>query len=161
MTDKEGPMHCDVVICAEGANSVLAEKSGLKKKPLPNEMVTGVKEVIALPQEVIEDRFSLTENSGVAIEYFGNAVQGMVGGAFIYTNKESISAGISCSIHDFQEKKINPNDLLEHFKKHPCIRNLLRGGETVEYSAHMIPEYGYDKLPELVTDGLILIGDSA
>ena len=161
MTDKEGPMYADVVICAEGANSLLAEKVGLKKKPSPDEMVTGVKEVIALPKEVIEDRFSLSDSSGVAIEFFGNAVKGMVGGAFIYTNKESISVGLSCSIHDFSKKKVNPNDLLDHFKNHPCVKNLIRGGETVEYSAHMIPEYGYDKLPEVVSNGLILVGDTA
>src|SRR4030067_2906786 len=75
MTDKEGPMNADVVICAEGANSLLAEKLGLKKKPSPDEMVTGVKEEIALPKEVIEDRFSLSDSSGVAIEFFGNAVK--------------------------------------------------------------------------------------
>ena len=160
-TDKEGPMFADIVICAEGANSLLAEKSGLKKKPEPNEMVTGVKEVIALPREVIEDRFALAGDSGVAIEYFGDAVQGMVGAAFIYTNKDSISVGISCSISDFSKKQMNPNDALEHFKKHPCVKNLIRGGETIEYSAHMIPEYGYENLPKLVTYGLILVGDSA
>ncbi|HKZ56655.1 MAG TPA: FAD-dependent oxidoreductase [Thermodesulfovibrionales bacterium] len=160
-TDKEGPMFADIVICAEGANSLLAEKSGLKKKPEPNEMVTGVKEVIALPREIIEDRFALAGDSGVAIEYFGDAVQGMVGAAFIYTNKDSISVGISCSISDFSKKQMNPNDALEHFKKHPCVKNLIRGGETIEYSAHMIPEYGYENLPKLVTDGLILVGDSA
>src|SRR3990172_2641635 len=160
-TDKEGPMYADIVICAEGANSLLAEKSGLKKKPEPNEMVTGVKEVIALPREIIEDRFALAGDSGVAIEYFGNAVQGMVGAAFIYTNKDSISVGISCSISDFSKKQMNPNDALEHFKKPPCVKNLIRGGETIEYSAHMIPEYGYENLPKLVTDGLILVGDSA
>jgi len=161
MTDKEGPMYADVVICAEGANSLVAEKAGIKKKPEPHDMVTGVKEVISLPPEVIEDRFGVAGNEGVAIEFFGKAVDGMVGGAFIYTNKDSLSVGISCSITDFTSKKVNPNDVLDSFKEHPAVKNLLRGGETIEYSAHMIPEFGYDKLPELVGDGIILVGDTA
>ncbi|RMF93819.1 MAG: FAD-dependent oxidoreductase [Candidatus Schekmanbacteria bacterium] len=161
VTDKEGPMYADVVICAEGANSLIAEKAGLKKKPEPHDMVTGVKEVIALPSAVIEDRFGVSGNEGVAIEYFGKAVDGMVGGAFIYTNKESLSVGISCSIIDFTKKRVNPNDILDKFKEHPAIKNLLRGGETIEYAAHMIPEFGYDKLPQLVADGIMLVGDTA
>ncbi|MBI5375184.1 MAG: NAD(P)-binding protein [Candidatus Schekmanbacteria bacterium] len=161
VTDKEGPMYADVIICAEGANSLLAEKAGLKKKPEPHDMVTGVKEVIALPSEIINDRFALAGNEGVAIEFFGKAVEGMVGGAFIYTNKESLSVGISCSIVDFTHKNINPNEVLDKFKEHPSVKNLLRGGETIEYSAHMIPEFGYDKLPDLVSHGIMLVGDSA
>lgn len=161
VTDKEGPMYADVIICAEGANSLLAEKAGLKKKPEPHDMVTGVKEVIALPPEVINDRFALAGNEGVAIEFFGKAVDGMVGGAFIYTNKESLSVGISCSIDDFIHKNVNPNEVLDRFKEHPSVKNLLRGGETIEYSAHMIPEFGYDKLPDLVSHGIMLVGDSA
>jgi len=35
-------------------------------------------------------------------------------------------------------------------KQHPAIRPLIRGGETIEYSAHMIPEYGYDHRPRII-----------
>lgn len=161
VTDKEGPMYADVVICAEGANSLLAEKAGMKNKPEPHDMITGVKEVISLPPEIIEDRFGVAGNEGVAIEFFGKSVEYMVGGAFIYTNKESLSVGISCSIADFTKKNVNPNEVLDNFKGHSSVKNLLRGGETIEYSAHMIPEFGYDKLPELVADGIMLVGDSA
>ena len=56
---------------------------------------------------------------------------------------------------------LNPNDVLEHFKKHPSIQPLIRGGESLEYAAHMIPEGGYTHLPKMVMDGLILTGDAA
>ncbi|MGQ9631767.1 MAG: FAD-dependent oxidoreductase [bacterium] len=159
---EEGDLYADVVVCAEGANSLLAEKSGLKPRPSPDHMGIGVKEVIALPSEVIEDRFSLVGGEGAGFEYLGGAaVMGMFGGGFIYTNKDSVSLGITCSIRDMSAREHKPNDILEHFKSHPAIRPLIRGGETVEYSAHMIPEGGYRALPRLFADGLLLVGDSA
>ncbi len=158
---QDGDILADCVILAEGANSLLAEKLSLKKKPGVYHMVTAVKEVIGLPREVIEDRFSLNADEGVAIEYFGDSVKGMVGSGFIYTNKESLSIGVGCSIASWKSASIKPYDMLDSFKAHPCVKNLLRGGEIIEYAAHMIPETGYDNMPELIYDGLLVVGDSA
>ena len=162
----EGGTHdelfADVVICAEGANSLLAEKSGLRRKKMsPANRVLAVKEIIKLPPETVEDRFHLVGDQGVAYEYFGQAVQGALGSGFIYTNRDSISVGVGCTLEDFIEKKISPNDMLEAFKSHPRVRALVRGGEVIEYAGHMIPEETYDDLPELVDNGLILVGDAA
>ncbi len=157
-------LYSHTVICAEGANSMLAEKAGLRKdKSAMNSKnrTVAVKEVIKLPRQVIEDRFHLRDDEGIAIEYFGEASQGMVGSGFIYTNKESISVGIGVSIEDIMETEITPYDLLDHFKAHPAVRNLIRGGEVVEYSSHMIGEDNYTRLPQLFTHGLILVGYSA
>ena len=154
-------LFADAVICAEGANSLLAEKSGLRPKMSPANRVLTVKEIIKLSKPVVEDRFHLEADQGVAYEYFGEAVQGMLGSGFIYTNQDSISVGIGCTVEDFLTKKISPNDLLEYFKAHPRVRALVRGGEVVEYSTHMITEESYDHLPEMVGDGLILVGDAA
>ena len=156
-------LYADVVICAEGANSLLARKSGLWKEPKPTDRATAVKEVIALPKQVIEDRFQLKDTEGAAFEYFGQATDGMVGSGFLYTNGEAVSIGIGVTIAEFHKRKPspNPNDLLEQFKKHPAVEPFIRGGETVEYMSHMIPEAGYRKLPDLVADGLILVGDAA
>jgi electron transfer flavoprotein-quinone oxidoreductase len=38
---------------------------------------------------------------------------------------------------------------------------MIRGGVFREYSAHLIPEGGYDMIPELVGDGIIVAGDAA
>ncbi len=158
---QDGDILADCVILAEGANSLLAEKLNLKKKPDTYHMVTAVKEVIGLPKGVIEDRFSLNGDEGVALEYFGDSVKGMLGSGFIYTNKESLSIGVGCSIASWKKTSIKPYELLDTFKTHPCVKNLLRGGETIEYAAHMIPETGYDDMPEFVYDGLLVVGDSA
>jgi len=155
-----GEVYADVVICAEGANSVLAEKAG-RKRPDPFSMVLGVKEVISLPKDIIEDRFSLEEGQGASFEFFGEALGGEAGSGFVYTNTDTLSVGIGCPVSALKDKKLKPNDLLDSFKKHPSVKNLLRGGAIEEYSAHLIPEGGYGALPELVKDGLILVGDCA
>ncbi len=161
----EGGEHdellADCVIIAEGANSMLAEKSGLRKKMTTGNRVVTVKEIIELGRETVMDRFHLEGDQGVSYEYFGDAVQGMLGSGFIYTNKDSISVGVGCTIEDFMAQKVSPNDLLERFKAHPRIRALVRGGTVVEYGTHMLVEDTYDELPEMAGDGLLLVGDSA
>lgn len=151
-----------VVISGEGAHAFLARQAGLMPQVLPpRHMITNVKEVIGLPKEKIEDRFLLEDMEGVAMEYFGAPVQGMFGMGFIYTNEESVSIGLGLTIHDLMGSKKTLNDLLEHFKNLPTIRKLIEGGETLEYQAHMIPEYGYDHLPKMTMPGLVLVGDTA
>ncbi len=158
---EEGDLYADVVICAEGANPLLSEKAGMREKLSPEEVALSVKEVLRLPKEVIEDRFNLTGDEGCAHEYFGYASGGMIGAAFLYTNQETVSIGLGVSTEDIIEKKENVNELLEKFKHHPCIEPYIRGGESLEYSAHLIPEGGYNRLATLVRDGLILVGDAA
>ena len=155
-------MRAQVVISAEGAQAFLARKVGLMAPKLPQRhMITNVKEVIGLPQEKIEDRFLLEGGEGVAMEYFGEPVKGHFGMGFIYTNKDSISIGLGLTIHDLIQSKQTLNDFLEHFKNLPTIRKLIEGGESLEYSAHMIPEYGYNHLPKMTMPGLMLVGDTA
>jgi len=164
----DGELYANVVVIAEGANSVITEREGLKPLADEKNMAVAAKEIISLPREVIEERFQLSSEEqdgeipqGVAIEYFGDAVQGMFGSGFIYTNRDSLSVGIGCTLKELAEKNINPHDALEYFKNHPCIRNLFRNGKTEEYSAHMIPEGGYRRISKLIFDGLLLIGDCA
>jgi len=165
---KDGDLYGDVIVLAEGANSVITEREGLKPLPDEKNIAVAAKEIISFPPEVIEERFQLSSDGsannvpeGAAIEYFGDAVQGMFGNAFIYTNRNSLSVGIGCTLKELAEKNINPHDGLEYFKNHPCVRNLLRNGKTEEYCAHLIPEGGYRNLSRLAFDGLLLIGDCA
>ncbi len=151
-----------LVISAEGAHAFLARQVGLLPPKLPQRhYITNVKEVIALPREKVEDRFLLEKNEGVAMEYFGEPVKGRFGMGFVYTNEDSISIGLGLTIHELIQSKETLNDFLEHFKNLPTIRKLVEGGETLEYQAHMIPEYGYNHLPTMTMPGLMLVGDTA
>jgi electron transfer flavoprotein-quinone oxidoreductase len=51
--------------------------------------------------------------------------------------------------------------MIDRFKAHPQIAPLIKGGETLEYSAHLVPEGGYSMIPELVWNGVLVAGDAA
>ena len=158
----DGDLYADVVIAADGVNSLLAQKVGLRKQEIPtHEAALAVKEVIALPREVIEDRFQVTGDQGVTIEMYAEATWGMVGTGFIYTNRDSVSIGCGALISQLVDRGIAPNDLLEHMKAHPAVAPLLEGGEIREFLAHLIPEGGLHGMPKLSTHGMLVIGDAA
>ena len=151
----------DVVILAEGVNSLLTEKAGLRKPDSAHDMKQGVKEVIRLPREILEERFQLQDEEGVAMEFLGSCTGGLPGGGFLYTNRDSLSLGIVVQLSALLAKQVKISDLLEDFKKHPMIQPLIRKGELVEYSAHLIPVSGLKMMPRLFSDGVLVVGDAA
>ena len=160
-TDREGgEVFADVVVLGDGVNGLVGQRSGLRSELKPDTVALTVKEMHFLPQEVVESRFNIKEDEGVVIEALGTVTAGMVGIGFIYTNKESISIGIGCLVSDFVEAECSPNTILERFKQHPSVRPLLAGSEAKEYSAHLIPEGGYNAIPQLYGDGWLVAGDS-
>lgn len=157
----DGDLGAKVVILAEGANNFLARKAGLAQELQPDKVAVAVKEIIALPQEKIEDRFCLEPGQGATIELYGDSTDGMLGTAFIYTNQDSLSIGVGVLLNQLIEKKWTPNDLLENLKAKPYIKRLLQGGETKEYLAHLLPEGGYKAMPKLYRQGVLVAGDTA
>jgi electron transfer flavoprotein-quinone oxidoreductase len=160
---EEDEIRADVVVAADGVLSLMAEKAGLREPQQPKHYAVSAKEVIELPAKSIEERFNLGPGEGAAQLYFGALTKGMLGGGFLYTNKDSISLGIVVGIESLLERepKIEVHDLLEEFKGRPEIRNLIAGGETVEYSGHVIPEGGINALPRLYSDGIVVVGEAA
>jgi len=156
-----GHIYADAVILADGVNSLVASRAGLRADIKPAAVALGVKEVIFLPKETIDARFNLAGQEGAVIEMVGSISEGMVGTGFLYTNKDSISVGIGCMLSDMKRQKTTPVELLEKLKRHPSVAPLIAGGETREYAAHLLPEGGYNALPSLYGDGWMLVGDSA
>jgi electron transfer flavoprotein-quinone oxidoreductase len=159
--EPDGELRGNVVVLADGANSLLAQRAGLHGDLRPIDQALVAKELIALPAEKIEDRFALPKGFGTAYEIFGESTSGLLGYGFIYTNKESISIGTGGLLEDLIKTGKNVNDMLDRFKQHPAIAPLIDGGETVEYSAHLIPEGGFKRLPRLFSDGVVVVGDAA
>ncbi len=156
-------LRADVVIACDGVLSLLSEKAGLQSSPTPQHFALGIKEVIALDSGVINDRFTLEGNEGAAHLFIGEVTRGKFGGGFLYTNRESLSLGIVIGIDDAMDEKL-PMEvpaLLESFKSRPEITPLLRGGASVEYSAHVIPEGGFKALGKLCGGGILVAGDAA
>jgi len=156
---KDGDLFADVVIIADGANSLLAKRAGLRREYLPEELALGVKEVLELPPEVIEERFQLSAGQGAALEFVGWCTKGMQGGGFLYTNEKSLSLGIVVSLSALCKKGSPPYDLLNDFKSHPLISKYIKNAKPIEYAAHLIPETT-PFIGRLFSDGLLLTGDA-
>lgn len=156
-------LNANVVLCCDGVLSLLPEQAGLKKhEQTPEHFAVGVKEIIELPPSAIEDRFGVVEGAGAARLYMGDATKGKFGGGFLYTNKDSISLGLVLGIQDLLEEPYVPAPVIfEEFKNRPEIAPLIEGGKTVEYSAHVIGEGGFDCLNSLYGDGVLVAGDAA
>jgi electron transfer flavoprotein-quinone oxidoreductase len=163
-TDRpDGEVYAPLVILAEGVNNLLAQQLGLAKTDLPPRFVAlAVKQLIGLPAKEIEARFGLAgSKEGVAIDIFGDATLGLPGTAFIYTDKTAISIGVGLLLEEFVHHKLRPYEVLARFKNHPVVRPYLAGGESLEYGAHLIPEIGYNRMPALAADGVMVAGDAA
>jgi electron transfer flavoprotein-quinone oxidoreductase len=153
----------DCVVAADGILSFLAEKAGLRQPFQPEHFALGFKEVIALDPKIIEDRFRLGEKEGAAQLFVGTLTKGIMGGGFLYTNQESLSLGIVVGIRSLNQREPREEvyKLLDEFKERPEIKNLIRGGEVVEYSAHLISEGGIHIKPKVYGDGILITGDAA
>jgi electron transfer flavoprotein-quinone oxidoreductase len=155
-----GSVYADVVILADGVNSLLAKKAGFHAEIKARDVALAVKEIHFLPETTIESRFNLGPDEGAAIEMAGKITQGMVGTGFLYTNKESLTLGVGCLLSDLRTRGISPHALIERMKAHPAIRPLIEGGEMREYSAHLIPEGGYNAIPKIHGEGWMMVGDA-
>ncbi len=162
---KDEIMYADSVIIAEGVNNLLTRQVGLQDKYVPaDHMLIGVKEVIRFDQKVLEDRFQLNGLSGMTNEFVGWATDGIDGGGFMYTNRDSISIGLVLGIKDLRDKGPGkePYNILNKFKSHPTIADAIRGGEIVEYSAHAVSSGDKRVMPkELYKDGILIAGEAA
>ncbi|MBC7075787.1 MAG: FAD-dependent oxidoreductase [Syntrophomonadaceae bacterium] len=156
-------LRANVVIACDGVLSLVSERAGLRKDIQPQYYAVGIKEVIEMDRKAIENRFNLEGEEGVARLFMGDVTAGMFGGGFLYTNLDSISLGLVVSIKDLLEnqREVIVSDLLERFKQRSEVSLLIKGGETVEYSAHVIPEGGFNALNSLYGDGILVAGDAA
>jgi|TARA_B100001750_G_scaffold191282_1_gene161644 electron transfer flavoprotein-quinone oxidoreductase len=150
-----------LVIAADGATSIIAKKAGLRSQFNSEHFSVGVKEVIELPTNVINDRFCISNDNGAALVCVGSPTNYLRGGAFIYTNKSSISIGLVVKGTDLIDNKIQVSSLLNNFKNHPDISCIVKEGKVVEYSAHLVPEAGFNMLPKLYGNGILVCGDAA
>ncbi len=150
----------DVVVVAEGTAGLILKQAGLREAYNPHDVSLGVKEIIALPPEVIEERFQCEPETGAAYTLVGST-GGVEGGGFIYTNKASLSVGIVVKIDSLYADGRHPHEVLDAFKAHPLVKRLVRGGEVVEYSAQTVHRGGFHLASRLVGDGYVVAGSAA
>ena len=74
-TDRpDGDLTAEVVIACDGVNSFLAKEAGLYTHTDPGDYTLGVKETLALPREVIDERFGVRGLHGfLVVQYVDDA----------------------------------------------------------------------------------------
>jgi electron transfer flavoprotein-quinone oxidoreductase len=160
-TDRpDGDLRARAVIACDGVNSFLAKEAGLFGEIDAANYTVGVKETIALPKDVIDQRFGVRGREGVDIEILGGT-SGVNGGGFLYTNLDTLAVGVVLKLPALAAQQTRPEEIIAKLKAHPAIAPFVEGGEIVEYSAHLIPEAGRSMMPRLTTDGMVVAGDAA
>ena len=153
-------MRCGTVVAADGVNACLARQAGLFPDFPARAVGLGVKETIALPEAVINERFGVRGGEGAARVALG-CTDGIAGGGFIYTNAASVSLGLVLDPEQAARHGRPVQDIFQDFKLHPALAGLLEGGTSLEFAAHLVPEGGYRGLPRsLHRPGLLVVGDA-
>src|ERR1700716_2358536 len=95
-----------------------------------------------------------------------SAKYGQIGGTWIYPMKDEktgddlVSIGFVIDL-EYADATTSAHDLLQQFKMHPLVREILAGGERVSWGAKALPAGGYWSMPKLSMPGAVLVGDSA
>src|SRR6266403_1315920 len=146
------------VILAEGSRGSLTKqlvaKFELDHDRNPQTYGVGVKELWEVPSGRIA--------KGEVIYTLGYPLTTQeYGGAWIYGSKDNIvSLGFVTGL-DYHDPRLDPQKVLQEFKKHPFIAQLLEGGKMIRYGAKTLPYGGWFAIPPVAGDGWMILGDSA
>ncbi|HTS32633.1 MAG TPA: FAD-dependent oxidoreductase [Thermoplasmata archaeon] len=157
-------MTAPVTILADGTNSRLALGTPIRPETrLSGESTElGIKEVYRLDPSRIEERFSLGPGEGHAEEWVaGLFAPGVMGGGFLYTNRDTLSVGLILSIPSLFGRGAYSHDLIEQFRLHPTIAARLKDAELVEYGAKLITGGWAGRPASFYGDGWMVAGDAA
>lgn len=157
-------MTAPVTIVADGANSRLSLGTPIRPEPHLRADATelGIKEVFRLDPSVIEERFQLDPGEGHAEEWVtGMFPEGVFGGGFLYTNRDTLSVGLILNIASLYDRGVYSTELIEQYKLHPAIASRLKGAELVEYGAKMISTGWASRPAAFHGDGWMIAGDAA
>ena len=151
-------LKAKVTILAEGTRGSLTKqlvgRFNLDKDRNPQTYGVGVKELWEVPSGRIA--------AGEVIYTMGWPLTSKeYGGAWIYGGKDNIvSIGFVTGL-DYPDPRLDPQRVLQEFKEHPFVRQLLAGGKMIRYGAKSLPYGGWWAVPPVAGDGWMILGDSA
>jgi electron-transferring-flavoprotein dehydrogenase len=151
-------LQAKVVILAEGTRGSLTKqlvsRFDLARDSNPQTYGVGIKELWELPAgRVAPGEVIYTMGWPLTAQEYG--------GAWIYGGKDNIvSLGFVTGL-DYADPRLDSQRVLQEFKQHPFIAELLAGGKMMRYGAKSLPYGGWWALPALAGDGFMIVGDSA
>src|SRR6266403_3676293 len=146
------------VILAEGSRGSLTKqlvaRFNLDHDRNPQTYGVGVKELWEVPSgRIAKGEVIYTMGYPLTMHEYG--------GAWIYGSKDNIvSLGYVTGL-DYQDPRLDPQHVLQEFKKHRFIAKLLEGGKMIRYGAKSLPYGGWFAIPPVAGDGWMILGDSA
>ena len=160
-------LRAKLVIDASGVTSKLVEEAGLRERLTPRQLYHGIKRVYKLDPGAIEKRFRVRPGEGRAVFFLGEFMHEIGGGAFVYTNRDSLSVGLVVSMDSLIRRTTEHFDevgklldVLDEFESHPMVAELLEGAQPLEYSAHNIPKGHKAIVSRPYADGFLVAGDA-
>jgi electron transfer flavoprotein-quinone oxidoreductase len=160
--DELDTITADLIVAADGVNSELARDAGLMDWEEPDEWFQGVKAVVEMDPDSIEERFDLPAEGGASHLFSGDLFDGVRGGGFLYTNEDSLSVGTVFHLDSLAEERAEPQELLDNLLTHPLLDQWFQGEYAeVEYSAKLVPDSKKVAHPSPHRGRLLLVGDAA
>jgi len=87
----------------------------------PDEWFQGVKAVVDMDPDAIDDRFDIGPDEGAAHLFSGDLFEDVRGGGFLYTNEDSLSIGTVFHLDSLVEQEAEPHELLDALLTHPLL----------------------------------------
>ena len=151
-------LRSKIVILAEGTRGSLTKeliaRLKLDREANPQTYGVGVKELWELPAgRLAPGEVIYTMGWPLTTKEYG--------GAWIYGGKDNIASLGFVTGLDYPDPRLDPQRVLQEFKQHPFVQQLLAGGKMIRYGAKALPYGGWWALPALAGDGFMIVGDSA
>ena len=125
-TDELKEFEVKAIIAADGVNSELADITGARQKFSPEELYQGVKVVLKLPEEIINERFGITSDEGAAHLFAGDITLNHIGGGFLYTNRETLSVGAVYHYDSLMTRPAEPYELVNTLLMNPLVKEFIK-----------------------------------
>jgi electron transfer flavoprotein-quinone oxidoreductase len=125
-TDELDTFEAKAVIAADGVNSEIAEMTGARAKFTPEQLYQGVKVIVKLPEEIIEQRFGIGPDDGAAHLFAGDITLNHIGGGFLYTNLDTLSVGAVYHFDSLMDRPSEPYTLVNALLKNPLVTEFIK-----------------------------------
>jgi len=151
-------LQSPVTILGEGPRGHLARKliqrRGLDEGRNPMIYEIGVKEILELPEGTVKDGW-VVHSLGFPLDAHS------FGGSFAYSlGGDRVAIGLLVAL-DAPDPQMDAHHLLQQLKMHPYFKSKLGEGQVVKYGAKAVTIGGWGSIPQLYTDGAMIVGDSA
>ena len=152
-------IEAKVTVLGEGSAGLLAEnvvkQFNLNANKNPQIYAMGVKEIIKLPENNLFGANRVIHTLGFPLP------SDVYGAGSIYSMRDNLVAVALVMSLDWRYADLSPQQELQIYKSHSMIQDFLKGGKVVAYGAKTFPEGGFYSVPQLVADGVIIVGDAA